>query len=285
MTGTVVTLIDKGQRKDAVKIKNKAGVDAEIGEPDVLSLPEGPQQAFRPKSGRSKARVKDLTPPVPANSPSRSKARSKAVAQERKERTQRDWDEPKPRSARPARNDRPVRGGDDRSGARPSDLSRNASRGSSRPGRTERQDRADHGSPRSSRPEDRSERSERQARWANEEASTKSSRENRADRRNRQFTDEERAARAAENEKKEARRNQQRTNDRATHRAKTSRTSDGSSERTLPGDVAGGSKVRPSGASRRKAKREVLTASGEELPRAKKRRSGKPRPPAKNRAR
>jgi superfamily II DNA/RNA helicase len=282
MTGTVVTLIDKGQRKDAVKIKNKAGVDAEIGEPDVLSLPEGPQQAFRPKSGRNKARVKDLTPPVPANSPSRSKAKSKAVAQERKERTQRDWDEPKPRSARPARsNDRSPRA-DDRSGARPSDLSRSSSRGASRPGRTERSEHADHGSPRSSRPEDRSERSERQARWANEEASTKSSRENRADRRNRQFTEEERAARAAENEKNEARRNQQRTNDRAAHRAKTARTE---GDRTLPSDVAGASKVRPSGASRRKAKREVLAASGEEVPRSKKRRSGKPRPPAKNRAR
>ena len=261
MTGTVVTLIDKGQRKDAVKIKNKAGVDAEIGEPDVLSLPEGPQQAFRPTSGRSKARVKDLTPPVPANRPSRSKAKSKAVAQERKERTQRDWDEPKPRAARPARsNDRSPRT-DDRSGARPSDLSRSASRGSARPGRNERQDQADHGSPRSSRPEDRSERSERQARWANEAASTKPSRENRADRRNRQFTEEERARRAAENEKNEARRNQQRTTDRAAHRSKT-RSSDASSDRTLPGDVAGANKVRPSGASRRKAKREVLRASG-----------------------
>ena len=31
MTGTVVTLIDKGQRKDAVKIKKGAGVDVEIG--------------------------------------------------------------------------------------------------------------------------------------------------------------------------------------------------------------------------------------------------------------
>ncbi|WP_421119943.1 DEAD/DEAH box helicase [Aquihabitans daechungensis] len=271
MTGTVVTLIDKSQRKDAVKVKKGAGVEVEIGEPDVSSLPEGPQQAFRPKSGRAKARVKDLTPPVPANSPSRSKAKSKAVAQERKERTQRDWDEPKPRSARPARATSRT---DDRSGARPSDLSRGAARGAARPGRNER---ADHGSPRSSRPEDRSERSERQARWANEEASTKSSRENRADRRNRQFTEEERAARAAENEKNEARRNQQRTNDRAKHRAKTTRTE---GDRTLPSDVAGAGKVRPSGASRRKAKREVLAASGEEIPRAKKRRSGKPRPPA-----
>jgi superfamily II DNA/RNA helicase len=280
MTGTVVTLIDKAQRKDAVKIKKGAGVDVEIGEPDVASLPEGPQQAFRPKS-RRKATVKDLAPPVPANSPSRSKAKSKAVAQERKECTQRDWDEPKPRGPRTAKPARSSGRHEDasRSGARPSDLSRNATRAGSRAGRPER---ADHGSPRSSRPEDRSERSERQARWANEDASTKSSRENRADRRNRQFTDEERARRAEANEREEARRAKQRAGDRASHRASSAAASNG---QTLPADVAGGAKVRPSGASRRKAKRAQLAATGEELPRAKKRRSGKPRPPAKNRAR
>ncbi len=42
--------------------------------------------------------------------------------------------------------------------------------------------------------------------------------------------------------------------------------------------VAGSDKVRPSGASRRKARRERMAAAGEELPRAKKRRSGAPRP-------
>lgn len=305
MTGTVVTLIDANQRKDAVKIKKGAGVgDVEIGEPDVASLPEGPQQAFRPKS-RKKDQVKDLTPRTPANSPSRSKAKSKASADR-----QRDWDEPKPRAARSSRpasngtrqdrsaatdrtgsSDRaPARSSsryDDRSGARPSDLSRNSSRGASRPGRNERQERADHGSPRSSRPEDRSERSERQARWDGEERATKSSRENRADRRNRQFTDEERAKRAEAKAREEARRDTQRSTDRANHRA-TSRpggSSNGSADRTLPGDVPGGSKVRPSGASRRKAKREVLAASGEAVPRAKKKRSGKPRPPAKQRTR
>ncbi|MCU1371684.1 MAG: helicase, superfamily [Ilumatobacteraceae bacterium] len=302
MTGTVVTLIDKSQRKDAVKIKKGAGVDVEIGEPDVASLPEGPQQAFRPKSGRNKALVKDLTPPVPANSPSRSKAKARTSADR-----QRDWDEPKPRGGRPSSSrsgtPRPDRssatdrsGSSDRtparstnrhedqsrSGARPSDLSR-PSRGASRPGRSERQDRADHGSPRSSRPEDRSERSERQARWDGEERATKSSRENRADRRTRQFTDEERSLRAEVNEREEERRSKQRATDRASHRAQGSPSSD----QTLPGDVAGGAKVRPSGASRRKAKREVLVANGEAPARTKKKRSGKARPPAaaKNRAR
>jgi superfamily II DNA/RNA helicase len=306
MTGTVVTLIDKSQRKDAVKIKKGAGVEVEIGEPDVASLPEGPQQAFRPKTGRNKARVKDLTPPVPANSPSRSKAKARAATDR-----QRDWDEPKPRGGRPGgqqsgtpRRDRssatdrsgsadrsPARSTNryedqSRSGARPSDLSRNPSRGAARPGRNERQDRPDHGSPRSSRPEDRSERSERQARWEGEERSTKSSRENRADRRERQFTDEERARRAEVNEREEARRAQQRSTDRANHRAKGTG-ANGSSDQTLPGNVPGGAKVRPSGASRRKAKRDVLEANGEAPVRTKKKRSGKPRPPAsaRNRAR
>ncbi|WP_426573033.1 DEAD/DEAH box helicase [Aquihabitans sp. McL0605] len=305
MTGTVVTLIDKSQRKDAVKIKKGAGVDVEIGEPDVLSLPEGPQQAFRPTSGRNKARVKDLTPPVPSNSPDRNKVRAQAKTQaQRQERSQRDWDEPtsrpsRPRNDRPQRSDRqdrpagqdrtgstdrtPSRSGnrtDDRSGARPSDLSRNPSRSAARPGRTER---SDHGSPRSSRPEDRSERSERQARWANEEASTKSSRENRADRRNRQFTDAERDARAAANEKAEANRAKQRAASKAGQRPSTGST--GSGDRSLPSNVPGGSKVRPSGASRRKAKRQELSDAGEPVPAAKKRRSGKPRPPASQRTR
>ena len=272
--GTVVTLIDKAQRKDAVKIKKGAGVDAEITEPDVSLLPEGPQQAFRPTSGRNKARVKDLTPPVPHNSPDKPK---------RAERTQRDWDEPAPRSTR----SRPASTTRSSSSTRPAATDRPAAtgrlavtgRGSARPGKAEREDRADHGSPRSSRPEDRSERSERQARWDGEQASTKSSRENRADRRDRQFTDAERADRAAENERREA----QRAASKASHRASTSRTA-GSSDHTLPSDVAGGAKVRPSGASRRKAKREVMAASGEPVARSKKKRSGKPRPPAKNRS-
>ena len=253
MTGTVVTLIDASQRKDAVKIKKGAGIgEVEIGEPDVASLPEGPQQAFRPKP-RRKAQVKDLAPRTPANSPSRAKAKPKAKPHTDR---QRDWDEPAPRGGRPNR------------------------------GRVQRGDRPDHGSPRSSRPDDRSERAERQARWDGEERSTKNSRENRADRRNRQFTDEERARRAEANQREEARRDQQRTTDRANHRAKQAGSNGSrSDDRSLPGDVAGGGKVRPSGASRRKAKRDQLTAAGEDVPRAKKRRSGKPRPPAKNRNR
>ena len=54
---------------------------------------------------------------------------------------------------------------------------------------------------------------------------------------------------------------------------------------TLDFDPASSPKVRPSGASRRKAKRAALEAAGIEVPKAKKRRSGKPRPPAAKRPR
>ena len=183
MTGTVITLIDANQRKDAVKIKKGAGIgDVEITDPDVASLPEGPQQAFRPKP-RRKATVKDLAPRPPANSPSRSKPKPKPQA---KADRQRDWDEPNERA----------------------------------------------------KPKPKS-----------------ASRQSRAERRERQFTDEERAARAAANERREAR------------------------------SQAGEGKPRPSGAARRKAKRDQQVASGEAPTRSKKRRSGKPRPPAKHRSR
>ncbi|MEZ5137738.1 MAG: DEAD/DEAH box helicase [Acidimicrobiales bacterium] len=54
--GTVVALFDAAQRKDAVKLKRAAGVDAEIEEPDVASLPEAPQRAFAPERARAPRR-------------------------------------------------------------------------------------------------------------------------------------------------------------------------------------------------------------------------------------
>ncbi len=102
MTGTVVTLIDKGQRKDAVKIKNKAGVDAEIGEPDVLSLPEGPQQAFRPSRPQG-------APASRANSPRRA---SNAVAQAARRATR--LDVPPDRPAQPIARRGSAKGGPQR---------------------------------------------------------------------------------------------------------------------------------------------------------------------------
>ena len=197
MTGTVVTLIDAGQRKDAVKIKKGAGVEAEITEPDVASLPEGPQQAFRPKS-RRKATVRDLAPRTPANSPDRAKHKPKPKAPAKATR-QRDWDEP---------NERPK--------------------------------------PKAKSP----------------------SKQNRAERRERQFTDEERAARAAAKDRRDARSG-----------GAAGGSTGGASSRAADG------KPRPSGAARRKAKRDQQVAAGEAPTRSKKRRSGKPRPPAKQRTR
>jgi superfamily II DNA/RNA helicase len=226
MPGTVVALLDPSQRKDAVKLKKAAGIDAEIVEPDLSAVPEAPQRAFR--TPRAKAKVKDLAPRTPANSPSKPKAKG---------------------------------------GAKP------AARAAARPGKAERSERP--------------QRSERQARWEGERAASQSSGENRAERRRSQFTDDERARRAAENEAAEARKAAHRASSKAGQRPAQrsgSSAASRSADRTLPADTPGGAKVRPSGASRRKAKREQLVATGETAPRAKKRRSGKPRPPASARS-
>ncbi len=90
---------------------------------------------------------------------------------------------------------------------------------------------------------------------------------NRAERRREAFDETERQARAAA---KAAR---------ASEPARATVPSTDPLERSL----ATSPKVRPSGASRRKAKREALEAAGQPAPSAKKRRSGKPRPPAAKR--
>ncbi|MCB0970734.1 MAG: DEAD/DEAH box helicase [Acidimicrobiales bacterium] len=105
--------------------------------------------------------------------------------------------------------------------------------------------------PRTERP--RAERPEAEAR------SSSPSKRARAERRATQFSDEERARRAAAKQRS-------------------------GGERSLPEDLPGAAKVRPSGASRRKAKRAALAAAGEPVPRSKKKRSGKPRPPASSRS-
>lgn len=247
-TGTVITLIDAKQRKDAVKVKKGAGVDAEITEPDLSLIPEAPQQALRP--ARAKSRVKDLAP------------------------------ETRPRKAKPA-GDRSPRS-DDRGQGR-SDAGRSGARSSDRRPATDRPARAN-------RP-GRAERAERaeQAEWTDGGAPKRSSNgQNRAERRQSQFSEEERARRAAAKAKAgggSSRSSSSRSSrdDRPARRPQGERAEraerpDG--DRALPSDTPGGDKVRPSGASRRKAKRASLQADGVEAPRAKKRRSGKPRPPA-----
>jgi superfamily II DNA/RNA helicase len=243
MPGTVVTLIDKGQRKDAVKLKKAAGVDAEIVEPDVASLPQAPQRAFRPE--RKKERVKDLgARQERSRGGSRpERARSGGTASDRP-RTDR------PRGGRPSE-DRPK-----------ADRPSSGAGRSARPGRTERAERAERG-PRPDRFDDDGR-----------------PRVNRAERRQSQFTEEERARRAAAKERSSGGAKPKRaaspTSSRAASSGGDGRADQG--DRVLPASTPGGSKVRPSGASRRKAKRESLVAAGEPVARSKKKRSGKPRP-------
>ena len=87
---------------------------------------------------------------------------------------------------------------------------------------------------------------------------------NRAERRREAFDDAERAARAAA-------------------KAKPAGSGAPAPADPLERSLGASPKVRPSGASRRKAKREALEAAGIPATGTKKRRSGKPRPPASKR--
>ena len=109
MTGTVVTLIDKGQRKDAVKIKNKAGVDAEITEPDVMSLPEGPQQAFRPDLRSQQGPGQGPHPAGAGQQPLALEGQVQGRRPSARSGPSATGTSPSPAARRPARNDRPAR--------------------------------------------------------------------------------------------------------------------------------------------------------------------------------
>ena len=251
--GTVVALLDKAQRKDAVKLKKAAGVgDVEIDVPDVDSLPEGAQQAFR------KPKARDRVRPERAERPA-----GRAERPERPERPARG--EPPVRDDRPVRSNRPK-----------PDAKRSEWRSDDRPSRprAERPDRAERA--------DRVDRDDRAARAQARNESPSST--NRAERRKGQFTESERRAKAEANERAEGGREGR--GGRSERPARTGRPASSRDDaRVLPAGTAGSDKVRPSGASRRKAKREVLVAAGEDVPRNKKRRSGKPRPAAARSAR
>jgi superfamily II DNA/RNA helicase len=276
--GTVVALLDSAQRKDAMKLKKGAGVETDLLAPDLAVLPEGPRPTRRaprpPRSERDGAKGGTKAGPPSAAKPSTKASATDAAKAKTRSKPKPKWEDQadeRPRAdARSGRSasgrnasDRTGAGADRDGGAR--GAGRNA-----RPGRAERAERAE----RSERSE-RSPRSERPERWEEPRRDGGSaSRTNRAERRASQFTEAERAARAAENERREA----QRAKAKAANRSSSTARPGG--DRTLPGDVPGAAKVRPSGASRRKAKREALVASGETPGPAKKRRSGKPRPPA-----
>lgn len=264
--GLVVSLFDKVQRKDAVKLKKAVGEgDIEITEADVASLREGPQQAFRTESRRPRPpRIERPTTDDRPVRDERSSRNERPVRDDRpKHRARPVHDEQSARTARPAPTRLRTTTGadpartDDRSSVpqRGEVVADRSRRDRPRPDRRERIARADDGG-RSTQSESR--------RGPSRSDHEPPSGQNRAERRQAQFTAYERAARAEVNERAERDQGESRR-----HR--------------LPADTPGGDKVRPSGASRRKAKRENLRASGEDVPRAKKRRSGKPRPPASSR--
>jgi superfamily II DNA/RNA helicase len=265
LDGTVVALFDAKQRRDAVKLKKAAGLDIEISDPVVDALPEGkpfvakaprrgsrPERAERSGSGerrhggrdRDRDRGPDRRPKA-----ARPERKDRDARPERSERSDR-----AERSARPERAARPVR--------------------EDRAARAERSPRPDRAT-RAERPA-RPERSERPARDDAADRSTQSpSKRNRAERRANQFSEEERVARAEANKRNERTGRPKPAGD----RSRSSRPAGRSDERALPANTPGADKVRPSGASRRKAKREALVAAGIEPERTKRKRSGKPRPP------
>lgn len=250
--GTVVALFDAKQRKDAEKLRKQVAPGVALGEPDVASLPEGPQQRFRPK----------------AKGADRPASGARADRSARTDRGDRG-----PRAARPTGGSSEGRGrsaaGSSERPARPAGGAPSRSTGASRS--AERS---------TSAPKGRTERDHRDREWEDRKAGGRSSSTNRAERRRGQFTPEERAARAEANERRRA------ASDPSAKRQGSS--AGRSSDRTdavLPDHVAGANgKVRPSGASRRKAKREQLIAAGEVPPPSKKKRSGAPRSASSNRS-
>jgi superfamily II DNA/RNA helicase len=110
-TGTVVALLDKGQRKDAVKLKRGAGVDADIVDPDVSVLPG---RAGSRAAGAAAPADRPVSQPVATRTeqPHRT-ARPRPARAEREQRPARDPREVVVGSKRPA--------GEERSESRPSD--------------------------------------------------------------------------------------------------------------------------------------------------------------------
>jgi superfamily II DNA/RNA helicase len=268
--GTVVALLDQAQRKDAMKLKKGAGVDTDLLAPDLTLLPVGPPARRPARPGRAEREA------AKRDEPTRARSGGGGGARPRRHEDQR------PQGRRDA---------DDRPGRRRSEderprAGRAAGERTERPGRAERTERTERPgrAERTERP-GRAERTERIERTEGDRGGRSPSKVNRAERRRTQFTDQERAERAAAKEPKPGKAGRvasgSRAGDRAGAGARAGRSAaDRADARRLPDDVVGGAKVRASGASRRKAKREALLAAGEALPPAKKRRSGKPRPPA-----
>jgi superfamily II DNA/RNA helicase len=242
--GTVVALVPTAQRRDAAKLARQAGLSLDVTDPDVAVLREG-------HAGFGIARERGR----------REKAAGGAKGGSRPRR-----DDDRFRTDRPSGGER--RGGGRSQGSRP-DRPRTDRPRTERPARTERSTATD----RSARRDDRSSvpRTDRPRaeRAVGDEAP------NRTERRQARFgpaDSPERTARAAE--KQRAREAGGRSGD----RPRADRPASDAASDDLDRSLAGSGKVRPSGASRRKAKRAQLEAAGLPTGGTKKRRSGKPRP-------
>ena len=247
--GSVVALVPIAQKRDAAKLRKLAGIEGELREPAVGLLPEG-HAAFKAAASRGGGRT---------DRPARPSAKASGTAR------------PK-RADERFRTERPAVTGEPRSGR---------DRRPARPERSVRTERPSH--------QDRPERSDLSAPWSSKKAEYgRSEGPNRAERREARFGEPDSTEREARAAAKAARsggagpssggfdRNAGRPRDGAGDH--TERSSD-----DLDRALAGSSKVRPSGASRRKAKRAALVEAGLPTAAAKKRRRGKPRPTADRR--
>jgi superfamily II DNA/RNA helicase len=234
--GTVVALVPAAQRRDAAKLARGAGIDADVAEPDVALLPEG-HQAFRATAGRVRS-----ARPVATDGAQPSTGRRRADDRFRTD--GRDGGDSSSRVRAGSRPDRNTR-------------TRNRPAGNEQAARSERSNRSD-------RP-DRSDRSERAGRPDRAGRSDQQERPprrngdgpNRAERRQARFgppDSPERRDRAAERE-----RNRSQGTDRRQRSGRGDRAGGGDE---LDRALTGSPKVRPSGASRRKAARAQREAAG-----------------------
>ncbi|HEX2577484.1 MAG TPA: DEAD/DEAH box helicase [Aquihabitans sp.] len=247
--GTVVALVPIAQKRDAAKLRKEAGVEGELREPAVGLLPEG-HAAFKAAASRPAA----VRGKVQAGGGRAANAGRSGAGRARRDDDRFRTDRPTGADARPGRPH-----------AKAAKASDQAER-SSAP-RTARADAGDRAGGRAT--------AGAAAGGAGRPAGRSKGPSNRAERRQAAFGEADSPERRARAEAKAARGGD------ADGRADRGGRGDGPAD--LDRALAGSPKVRPSGASRRKAKREALVEAGLPATGTKRRRSGKPRPPATRR--
>ena len=249
-SGVVVAMLGAAQRKDATKLARDAEVEVEIGEPDVAALPEG-HAAF------SSARVRKARSPKSNVQPGRRREGSGGARGAR------------PGGSRPNRSSSGGRSTDRRDGegrggerARGRDDSRGPGR-SDRAGRgkgSSWSDRADSGRPDDGRRNERPERNDRNDR--NDRNGRPGQGAGRPDRGSRQ-NHEVRSERSSRDggPARNGRSDRPANGDRRSNGSQARVDATGAADR-FEAAASASPRVRPSGASRRKAKREAMIAAG-----------------------